>query len=169
VLPPICTKDFVVPLPVMSARDHVEDTYETQNDQRLDELHSKIRTLRGVRPHHISFRPYRKVAKGILTDHHRHSWRCRASELDVGRYRAFYLRSGEGGSFVHLNPLGTFQGDHFSSFTASLTQTSRKVGQAFGIGQGGLKTWRIAFAVVGFFFGFWIVSKIVSFWWSRGA
>ncbi|KAI0291959.1 hypothetical protein BC826DRAFT_1105686 [Russula brevipes] len=25
-----------------------EDTYEAQNDQRLDELHSKIRTLRGV-------------------------------------------------------------------------------------------------------------------------
>jgi hypothetical protein len=31
-----------------SARDQVEDTYEAQNDQRLDELHSKIRTLRGV-------------------------------------------------------------------------------------------------------------------------
>ncbi|KAF9257140.1 hypothetical protein L218DRAFT_880184, partial [Marasmius fiardii PR-910] len=31
-----------------SSRDRVEDTYERQNDQRLDELHSKIRTLRGV-------------------------------------------------------------------------------------------------------------------------
>ncbi|KAJ6598191.1 hypothetical protein DFH09DRAFT_1131209 [Mycena vulgaris] len=31
-----------------SSRDRVEDTYEAQNDQRLDELHSKIRTLRGV-------------------------------------------------------------------------------------------------------------------------
>lgn len=31
-----------------SSRDRVEDTYESQNDQRLDELHSKIRTLRGV-------------------------------------------------------------------------------------------------------------------------
>ena len=31
--------------PIMS---RVEDTYESQNDQRLDELHSKIRTLRGV-------------------------------------------------------------------------------------------------------------------------
>ncbi|TDL18936.1 hypothetical protein BD410DRAFT_774501 [Rickenella mellea] len=29
-----------------SSRD--ADTYEAQNDQRLDELHSKIRTLRGV-------------------------------------------------------------------------------------------------------------------------
>ncbi|EAU81229.2 hypothetical protein CC1G_09473 [Coprinopsis cinerea okayama7 len=26
----------------------VEDIYEQQNDQRLDELHSKIRTLRGI-------------------------------------------------------------------------------------------------------------------------
>lgn len=25
-------------------------TYESQNDQRLDDLHSKIRSLRGVRP-----------------------------------------------------------------------------------------------------------------------
>ncbi|KAE9398124.1 hypothetical protein BT96DRAFT_822342 [Gymnopus androsaceus JB14] len=31
-----------------SSRDRVEDTYERQNDQRLDELHSKIRTLRGI-------------------------------------------------------------------------------------------------------------------------
>ncbi|EJF64428.1 hypothetical protein DICSQDRAFT_81699 [Dichomitus squalens LYAD-421 SS1] len=32
-----------------SSRDaRVEDTYELQNDQRLEELHSKLRTLRGV-------------------------------------------------------------------------------------------------------------------------
>ncbi|TFK50369.1 hypothetical protein OE88DRAFT_1701053 [Heliocybe sulcata] len=31
-----------------ASRGRVEDTYEAQNDQRLDELHSKIRTLRGV-------------------------------------------------------------------------------------------------------------------------
>ena len=32
-----------------SSRDaRVEDTYELQNDQRLDDLHSKLRTLRGV-------------------------------------------------------------------------------------------------------------------------
>lgn len=31
-----------------SSRDRVEDTYETQNDQRLDDLHSKLRTLRSV-------------------------------------------------------------------------------------------------------------------------
>ncbi|KAI0788882.1 hypothetical protein C8Q75DRAFT_807614 [Abortiporus biennis] len=31
-----------------SSRDRVEDTYEIQNDSRLDELHSKLRTLRGV-------------------------------------------------------------------------------------------------------------------------
>ncbi|KAF8483592.1 hypothetical protein DFH94DRAFT_317331 [Russula ochroleuca] len=32
----------------MSSSRSQEDTYESQNDQRLDELHSKIRTLRGV-------------------------------------------------------------------------------------------------------------------------
>ncbi|KAF8548863.1 hypothetical protein OG21DRAFT_1422321 [Imleria badia] len=32
----------------MSSSQSPETTYETQNDQRLDELHSKIRTLRGV-------------------------------------------------------------------------------------------------------------------------
>ena len=37
-------------MPPSSSRDrNVEDTYEAQNDQRLDDLHSKIRTLRGVR------------------------------------------------------------------------------------------------------------------------
>ncbi|KAI0321406.1 hypothetical protein OF83DRAFT_1168459 [Amylostereum chailletii] len=32
----------------MSSSRSQEDTYEAQNDQRLDELHSKIRNLRGV-------------------------------------------------------------------------------------------------------------------------
>jgi hypothetical protein len=33
-----------------ASRDRrVEEVYEEQNDQRLDDLHSKIRTLRGVR------------------------------------------------------------------------------------------------------------------------
>jgi hypothetical protein len=32
-----------------TSRDRqVEEVYEEQNDQRLDDLHSKIRTLRGV-------------------------------------------------------------------------------------------------------------------------
>ncbi|KAH9851848.1 hypothetical protein C2E23DRAFT_869006 [Lenzites betulinus] len=31
-----------------SSRDRVEDTYELQNDERLEDLHSKLRTLRGV-------------------------------------------------------------------------------------------------------------------------
>jgi hypothetical protein len=30
-------------------QQRVEDVYEQQNDQRLDELHSKLRTLKGVR------------------------------------------------------------------------------------------------------------------------
>jgi hypothetical protein len=31
-----------------ASRGRVEDTYESQNDQQLEDLHSKIRTLRGV-------------------------------------------------------------------------------------------------------------------------
>jgi len=36
-------------LNMSTSRGRAEDVYESQNDQRLDELHSKIRTLRGVR------------------------------------------------------------------------------------------------------------------------
>ncbi|KIP03046.1 hypothetical protein PHLGIDRAFT_111335 [Phlebiopsis gigantea 11061_1 CR5-6] len=32
----------------MSSSRNIEDTYEAQNDQQLDLLHSKLRTLRGV-------------------------------------------------------------------------------------------------------------------------
>ncbi|KAF8444087.1 hypothetical protein L210DRAFT_961791 [Boletus edulis BED1] len=32
----------------MSSSRSAETTYENQNDQRLDELHSKVRTLRGI-------------------------------------------------------------------------------------------------------------------------
>jgi blocked-early-in-transport protein 1 len=46
----------------MSSSRSQEDTYEAQNDQRLDELHSKIRTLRGVssrsHPHCAVCDPY---------------------------------------------------------------------------------------------------------------
>ena len=41
---------FVTTITIMSSSRSQEDTYEEQNDQRLDELHSKIRTLRGVCP-----------------------------------------------------------------------------------------------------------------------
>ena len=48
--------------PSTMSTSRVEDVYETQNDQRLDELHSKIRTLRGVRS---TFEP---INNGILKD-----------------------------------------------------------------------------------------------------
>ena len=41
-----------------SSRDRVEDTYEAQNDQQLDSLHSKLRTLRGVREFGMSTKAY---------------------------------------------------------------------------------------------------------------
>ena len=46
---PVPTLRTLAP-PAMSTSRAQEDTYEAQNDQRLDELHSKIRTLRGVGP-----------------------------------------------------------------------------------------------------------------------
>ncbi|KAJ7699228.1 hypothetical protein B0H17DRAFT_1196320 [Mycena rosella] len=106
-----------------SSRDRVEDTYEAQNDQRLDELHSKIRTLRGV-----------------TTD----------INDDVERQ----------------NLMLDDTGDRFNSFGASLAQTTRRAGQAFGIGEGagGLKTWRVVIFVVGAFISFLIVRKIFSLW-----
>jgi blocked-early-in-transport protein 1 len=42
-----------------SSRTRVEDVYEAQNDQRLDDLHAKIRTLRGVRARAPRGRPTR--------------------------------------------------------------------------------------------------------------
>jgi hypothetical protein len=44
------SRDYALPLTTImsSTRDNVEDIYEAQNEQRLDELHTKIRTLRGV-------------------------------------------------------------------------------------------------------------------------
>ncbi|KAF8876943.1 hypothetical protein BD779DRAFT_1613215 [Infundibulicybe gibba] len=107
-----------------SSRGHTEDTYESQNDQRLDELHSKIRTLRG-----------------ITTDIHE----------DVERQ----------------NLMLDDAGNRFNSFGDSLTQTSRRAAQAFGIGTGSLKPWRIAMLIISVFLAFWITSKFY-FWWTGG-
>ncbi|KXN81942.1 hypothetical protein AN958_03383 [Leucoagaricus sp. SymC.cos] len=102
---------------------HVEDTYEVQNDQRLDELHSKIRTLRGV-----------------TTDIHN----------DV----------------ESQNLMLDGSNDRFASFSTTLSQTSRRAQQAFGIGTGSLRPWRIAMFIVVVFLAFWVSSKILAWWWS---
>ena len=64
-----------------------------------------------------------------------------------------------------LRSLTILQGDRFASFGTTLAQTSRRAGQAFGIGTGSLKPWRIAALIVVVFLTFWIIGKIVS-WWS---
>lgn len=61
------------------------------------------------------------------------------------------------------------QGNRFNSFGASLAQTSRRAGQAFGIGEGSLKTGRIVLYVILAFFGLWITSKIFSWWRPSGS
>ncbi|OBZ73702.1 UBX domain-containing protein 1 [Grifola frondosa] len=92
-----------------SSRDRVEETYESQNDERLDQLHSKLRTLRGV-------------TTDIYDDVEGQN-----SALDNAR-------------------------DAFSSFGTSLAQSSRRAGQAFGIGPGGVKQWRtIGYCAAAFF------------------
>ncbi|KAF9471300.1 hypothetical protein BDN70DRAFT_909391 [Pholiota conissans] len=60
-------------------------------------------------------------------------------------------------------------GDRFSSFRNTLMQTSRKAGQAFGIGSGSLKLWRIAAFIICVFLGFWFISKIMRWWWGAAA
>ncbi|GLB40875.1 hypothetical protein LshimejAT787_0900900 [Lyophyllum shimeji] len=108
-----------------TSRARVEDTYESQNDQRLDELHTKIRTLRGV-----------------TTDIHD----------DVERQNLMLDETG----------------DRFTAFGNALTQTSDRAARAFGIGEGGLKTFRIAMLVVALFITFWISSKLYHWWWPAG-
>jgi len=109
-----------------TSRGRVEDVYESQNDQRLDELHSKIRTLRG-----------------ITTDIHQ----------DVEAQNLMLDETG----------------DRFSAFGNSLLQTSRRAGQAFGIGTGSLKPWRIAMLIITVFLAFWIISKVLRWWWGSPA
>jgi len=106
-----------------ASRANVEDVYESQNDQRLDELHTKLRTLRGV-----------------TSDIHR----------DVEAQ----------------NLILDDTGDRFSSFGARLAQTSQRAGQAFGIGSGSLKPWRIAALIVSVFLVVWVLRKLFGWWWG---
>ncbi|TRM64218.1 Bet1-like protein [Schizophyllum amplum] len=109
----------------MSSRDRVEDTYESQNDQRLDELHSKIRTLRGV-----------------TTDIH--------------------------GDVERQNFMLDETNDRFSSFAESLAQSSRRAGQAFGLGgSGAIRPWRIAVLVVGLFIALWLTYNVGYWLWNN--
>ncbi|KAI0664490.1 hypothetical protein C8Q70DRAFT_1049962 [Cubamyces menziesii] len=105
-----------------SSRDRVEDTYELQNDQRLEDLHSKLRTLRGV-------------TSDIYDDVERQN-----SALDNAR-------------------------DAFSSFGSSLAQSSRRASQAFGLGPGGVKQWRTIGYCIGAILAFWILWKVLFWFW----
>ncbi|CAL1714419.1 unnamed protein product [Somion occarium] len=104
-----------------SSQGGVEDTYELQNDERLDDLHSKLRTLRGV-------------TTDIYDDVERQN-----STLDHTR-------------------------DAFSSFGSSLASSSRRAANAFGIGNGGVKQWRIIGYCVIALLGMWITLKVVWWW-----
>lgn len=76
----------------MSSSRTVEDTYEAQNDDRLNDLHTKLRTLRGVSTARMSpaLQPTDRVT--IKTGHHRHLRRCRETECQLGRHSmSFWL------------------------------------------------------------------------------
>ncbi|KAJ8593319.1 hypothetical protein M405DRAFT_731612 [Rhizopogon salebrosus TDB-379] len=108
----------------MSSSRTAEDTYEAQNDQRLDELHSKIRNIRGV-----------------TTDIYE----------DVERQ--------------HLTLDDT--GSAFSSLSTSVSQSSRRAAQAFGLsGAGGVRQMRIIMYTVGGFLALWLVWKTSGIWWA---
>ncbi|KAG5729881.1 hypothetical protein E4T56_gene1612 [Termitomyces sp. T112] len=104
-----------------TSRVRVEDTYESQNDQRLEQLHSKIRTLRGV-------------TNDIHDDVERQN-----SMLDETSNR-------------------------FNEFGNTLTQASDRAARAFGIGEGHMKSFRIAMLIVVIFITFWISSKLYHWW-----
>ncbi|KIY46687.1 Bet1-like protein [Fistulina hepatica ATCC 64428] len=103
----------------------IEDTYESQNDQRLDELHSKLRTLRGI-----------------------------TSDINA--------------DVESQNLMLDTTSDRFTVFSGSLSQTARRAGQAFGVGTGSLKPWRIAMFIVSLFLGFWLITKVLAWWWPNG-
>ncbi|EED78404.1 predicted protein [Postia placenta Mad-698-R] len=113
-----------------SSRDRVEDTYESQNDQRLDELHTKLRTLRGV-----------------TTD----------------------IYDDVEGQNSALDSAGFPQRDTFASFGTSLAQSSRRAGQAFGIGSGGVKQWRTIAYCAAAFIALWLLWKVLWWFWPSSS
>ena len=116
--------------PSSSSRDrNVEDTYEAQNDQRLDDLHSKIRTLRGVR---LKPPPQFRLVANSRLGHHRHPQGRRITEPAPRRIGALTPLCELLGPKSHLFPAN--QSNAFSSFTTSLSDSARRVNQTFGLG-----------------------------------
>ncbi|KAG6332896.1 hypothetical protein ID866_6192 [Astraeus odoratus] len=108
----------------MSSSRTTEETYESQNDQRLDELHSKIRTLRG-----------------ITTDIYDDAERQNLTLDDTN--------------------------NAFSSLSSSLSHSSRRAAQAFGLsGTGGVRQSRIILYTIGGFLFLWLLWKTRSIWWT---
>ncbi|KAI6102542.1 hypothetical protein EV401DRAFT_2276098 [Pisolithus croceorrhizus] len=115
-----------------------ESTYESQNDARLDQLHSKLQTLRGV-------------TTDIYDDAERQN------------------RMLDDTALTPSSPLLIFtkQNDTFSSLSASLSHSSRRVAHAFGLSStGGVRQTRIIAYVVGGFLLLWMVWRVRGFWWG---
>ncbi|KAF8547024.1 hypothetical protein OG21DRAFT_971992 [Imleria badia] len=138
----VLSGEFGSHAPSMSSSRSAETTYEIQNDQRLDELHSKIRTLRGV-------------TTDIYDDAERQNL-----TLDDA--------VSSSSPACPLSCVMTFgQGNTFSSFSSQLSHSSRRAAQAFGLaGAGGVRQTRIIMYVVGGFVAFWLLWKTKGFWWG---
>lgn len=61
------------------------------------------------------------------------------------------------------------QRNTFQSFGASLAQSSRRAGQAFGLTAGGVKQWRLIGYCVIAFLGVWITLRVMWAWWPAGS
>lgn len=111
-------------------------TYESQNDQRLDELHSKLRSLRGVCPFSLGFP-------------------CTSALIPVKVTTDIY------DDVERQNLLLDDTSNSFSSFANSLAQSGRHFTRTFG----GTKTWRIGLYTIGALVGLWLLWKIFRMFW----
>lgn len=163
-------------MPPSSSRDrNVEDTYESQNDQRLDDLHSKIRTLRGVRLQTYPATPSGNSLPRLGNDRHPQGRRIpESAPRRIGAHVPFCGFPGPGVSFTSGD-----QGNAFSSFTSSLSDSARRANQAFGLGihhhpaprrlclpfqtgPGTPKQYRILVYSVGSMLSLWLLWKVLS-------
>lgn len=108
----------------MASTRTTEETYEAQNDERLEALHSKVRTLR-------------EVTTDVYDDAERQ------------------------------NLILDDTGNAFSSLTGSLSHSSRRAAQAFGLSTtGGVRQTRIVVYIVGGTLLLWVMWKTGGYWWS---
>jgi len=168
-------------MPSSSSRDrNVEDTYEAQNDQRLDDLHSKIRTLRGVRLNHLRSSVWLLTSGQVTTDIHRdvesqnllldESVRLPPSASSSDQTLIHFRRPGQCVLFVHNLPLG-FRPTGESNVRLRYPPpfSVPPVVLTVSTGSGTPKQYRILVYSVGSVLSLWLLWKILSWLFSGGS